>query len=296
MGVAMWRLVSWFMSWLSLIINAILFAEGISQSSSPSAPPASATPPPTRVVHAVTDLIMSRVGRSAVDVESRTSHLNLTFTKPTPVGHPNNLKPVVGTGRLTAKPSSHSEDINYSTIRYGPPEPDSPSYDPYPPGHPLSSGPSSGPSSGSSSGPPPGHHQSSGPPPPKSESAPSFPPTSMQDITFPPGFAFPPYYPMPQHPPYPSDRTYVPLLGQIDPFLIIAIVAIPVLTSLGFTSLVMPLIPIFIYLINMFFGPGGSGRKRRSLGGHPLASVRARLDHYLTILEKALEEVSHDRR
>jgi hypothetical protein len=51
-------------------------------------------------------------------------------------------------------------------------------------------------------------------------------------------------------------------LGFIDPIIVLAIVAVPVITMLGLGSLIMPFIPVIIYVLNIFFPVGGSGRKR----------------------------------
>ncbi|KAH9388595.1 hypothetical protein TYRP_007937 [Tyrophagus putrescentiae] len=50
---------------------------------------------------------------------------------------------------------------------------------------------------------------------------------------------------------------------MVDPLIIIALIALPTIGMLGISSLIMPLIPIGIYLIQQFF-PAGAGRRRRS--------------------------------
>lgn len=51
-------------------------------------------------------------------------------------------------------------------------------------------------------------------------------------------------------------------LGFIDPIILLAIIAVPVIAMLGFGSLIMPFIPVIIYVLNIFFPVAGSGRKR----------------------------------
>lgn len=128
----------------------------------------------------------------------------------------------------------------------------------------------------SQSGPPPTHH--------------SPPPHHPQPHPMP--------YPPPQmHPHMTHDRmSYIPFIGYVDPLIVIAIIALPVLGTLGVTSLLMPLIPIAIYLLNLFF-PAGSGRKRRrrrhSPSARPLLDpLRRRVDHYVDILERALDRLA----
>ena len=50
-----------------------------------------------------------------------------------------------------------------------------------------------------------------------------------------------------------SNKAFVPFFGYIDPIILIAIVAFPVLCTLGVTSLLMPIIPIVIYIIGLIF-------------------------------------------
>lgn len=72
------------------------------------------------------------------------------------------------------------------------------------------------------------------------------------------------HLPPPHYPPAFHERmSYIPFLGYVDPLVIIAIIALPVLGTLGVTSLIMPLIPIAIYIINLFFPAGAAGKKRR---------------------------------
>ena len=55
-------------------------------------------------------------------------------------------------------------------------------------------------------------------------------------------------------------------LGFVDPLIIVAIIAIPVIAMLGFSSVIMPFIPVIIYVLNIFFPIGTSaGRKKRSI-------------------------------
>nr|XP_046911117.1 uncharacterized protein LOC124492300 [Dermatophagoides farinae] len=49
---------------------------------------------------------------------------------------------------------------------------------------------------------------------------------------------------------------------MVDPLIIIALIALPTIGMLGLSSLIMPLIPIGIYVIQQFF-PTGAGRRRR---------------------------------
>lgn len=50
-----------------------------------------------------------------------------------------------------------------------------------------------------------------------------------------------------------SNKAFIPFFGYVDPILLIAIVAFPVLCTLGITSLLMPIIPIVIYIIGLIF-------------------------------------------
>lgn len=53
-------------------------------------------------------------------------------------------------------------------------------------------------------------------------------------------------------------------LGFVDPLIIIAFIAIPVIAMLGFSSVIMPFIPVIIYVLNIFFPvSAASGRKRK---------------------------------
>jgi hypothetical protein len=51
----------------------------------------------------------------------------------------------------------------------------------------------------------------------------------------------------------PSNKAFIPFFGYVDPVVLIAIVAFPVLCTLGVTSLLMPIIPIVIYIIGLIF-------------------------------------------
>ena len=51
-------------------------------------------------------------------------------------------------------------------------------------------------------------------------------------------------------------------LGFVDPLILLAIIAVPVIAMLGFGSLIMPFIPVIIYVLNIFFPVGNSARKR----------------------------------
>lgn len=50
-----------------------------------------------------------------------------------------------------------------------------------------------------------------------------------------------------------SNKAFIPFFGYVDPIILIAIVAFPVLCTLGITSLLMPIIPIVIYIIGLIF-------------------------------------------
>lgn len=50
-----------------------------------------------------------------------------------------------------------------------------------------------------------------------------------------------------------SKKAFIPFFGYVDPILLIAIVAFPILGTLGITSLLMPIIPIVIYIIGLIF-------------------------------------------
>ena len=57
-------------------------------------------------------------------------------------------------------------------------------------------------------------------------------------------------------------------LGFVDPLIIVAVIAIPVIAMLGFSSVVMPFIPVIIYILNIFFplnAASGRRRKKRSI-------------------------------
>lgn len=74
--------------------------------------------------------------------------------------------------------------------------------------------------------------------------------------------------PLPSPPPSQNnglmDRLkYIPFLGLIDPIVLLAIVAIPIIALLGIHSLIMPLVPIAIYLLSIFFPIGASGKRRK---------------------------------
>jgi len=72
----------------------------------------------------------------------------------------------------------------------------------------------------------------------------------------------------------------------VDPLIIIAIFAIPVLGLLGFAALIMPLIPIAIYLISLFFPIGGAaGRRKRDL-----IMEKPDLDTFLYIFSHAMSK------
>lgn len=51
----------------------------------------------------------------------------------------------------------------------------------------------------------------------------------------------------------PANKAFIPFFGYVDPIVLIAIVAFPVLCTLGVTSLLMPVIPIVIYIIGLIF-------------------------------------------
>lgn len=54
-------------------------------------------------------------------------------------------------------------------------------------------------------------------------------------------------------PPDAANKAFIPFFGYIDPIVLITIVAFPVLCTLGITSLLMPVIPIVIYILGLIF-------------------------------------------
>ena len=71
----------------------------------------------------------------------------------------------------------------------------------------------------------------------------------------------------------PSNKAFIPFFGYVDPVVLIAIVAFPVLCTLGVTSLLMPIIPIVIYIIGLIFP---STKKRNRL---PASRINSRMRH-----------------
>lgn len=71
----------------------------------------------------------------------------------------------------------------------------------------------------------------------------------------------------------PSNKAFIPFFGYVDPIVLIAIVAFPVLCTLGVTSLLMPIIPIVIYIIGLIFP---STRKRNRF---PASRINSRMRH-----------------
>ncbi|XP_074605586.1 uncharacterized protein LOC141858668 isoform X1 [Brevipalpus obovatus] len=69
-----------------------------------------------------------------------------------------------------------------------------------------------------------------------------------------------------QHQPYliPYSNKIYPL-GFVDPLIVVAVIAIPLLALLALGSLMMPMVPIFIYLLTIFCPVGGSGRRKRDI-------------------------------
>lgn len=60
-------------------------------------------------------------------------------------------------------------------------------------------------------------------------------------------------------PPDAANKAFIPFFGYVDPVVLIAIVAFPVLCTLGITSLMMPLIPILIYIVGLIFPSSRTG-------------------------------------
>ncbi|XP_053211829.1 uncharacterized protein LOC128395422 [Panonychus citri] len=89
-------------------------------------------------------------------------------------------------------------------------------------------------------------------------------------ILFPYHFPGGQYPPPIQHPPgpaksfLPSEKSFLSL-GFIDPLVLIAVVALPLLTLLAFGAIMMPLVPIFIYMLSIFFPAAAGKRKKRQV-------------------------------
>uniref|UniRef100_T1KFU9 Uncharacterized protein n=1 Tax=Tetranychus urticae TaxID=32264 RepID=T1KFU9_TETUR len=75
-------------------------------------------------------------------------------------------------------------------------------------------------------------------------------------------------YPPPIHQPGPP-RSFLPgeksllSLGFVDPLVLIAVIALPILTLLGIGAIMMPLVPIFIYMLSVFSPAAGKRKKRQ---------------------------------
>ena len=69
-------------------------------------------------------------------------------------------------------------------------------------------------------------------------------------------------------PPDAANKAFVPFFGYIDPIVLISIVAFPVLCTLGVTSLMMPLIPILIYIVGLIFPSTKKSKLKLKLHSH----------------------------
>lgn len=71
------------------------------------------------------------------------------------------------------------------------------------------------------------------------------------------------------HSPSPSsaDKAFVPVVNLVDPLVIIAIFALPLLGLLGIGAFLFPLLPIGIYLLITYLPGTAAGRKKRSSSG-----------------------------
>lgn len=101
----------------------------------------------------------------------------------------------------------------------------------------------------------------------------------------------------------PSNKAFIPFFGYVDPVVLIAIVAFPVLCTLGVTSLLMPIIPIVIYIIGLIFpssrnnlssSPRNNSRMKRVMTNRshpigPVTPVTTDLEHFLRLLNSALD-------
>ena len=101
----------------------------------------------------------------------------------------------------------------------------------------------------------------------------------------------------------PSNKAFIPFFGYVDPVVLIAIVAFPVLCTLGVTSLLMPIIPIVIYIIGLIFPstakmryPASRTNSRMRLLAAGRGSETANqsssepLEHVFRILSQALDK------
>lgn len=61
-----------------------------------------------------------------------------------------------------------------------------------------------------------------------------------------------------------SEKAFVPVVNLVDPLVIIAIFALPLLGLLGLGAFLFPLLPIGIYLLITYLPGTGVGRKKRS--------------------------------
>jgi len=69
-------------------------------------------------------------------------------------------------------------------------------------------------------------------------------------------------------PPDAANKAFIPFFGYIDPIILIALVAFPVLCTLGVTALMMPVIPILIYIVGLIFPSSSSSRMKFKMKLH----------------------------
>ncbi|KAI2797850.1 hypothetical protein BLOT_015270 [Blomia tropicalis] len=88
---------------------------------------------------------------------------------------------------------------------------------------------------------------------------------------------------------------------MVDPLIIIALIALPTIGMLGVSSLIMPLIPIGIYLIQQFF-PASTGRRRRRRRSAIFSNIGSfndfnqwehRMESFLGQFNRMLEQFIH---
>ena len=75
----------------------------------------------------------------------------------------------------------------------------------------------------------------------------------------------------------PANKAFIPFFGYVDPVVLIAIVAFPVLCTLGVTSLLMPIIPIVIYIIGLIFPSTAKSR-------NPASRINSRMRRHPSLL------------
>ncbi|XP_074603006.1 uncharacterized protein LOC141856560 [Brevipalpus obovatus] len=90
-----------------------------------------------------------------------------------------------------------------------------------------------------------------------------------------------------------TDKAYVPVVNLVDPLVIIAIFALPLLGLLGIGAFLFPLLPIGIYLLITYLPSGAAaGRKKRSTSNQQefiedvFKSVTKAIQSYLPSLKK----------